>query len=192
MVKKGKDLTQIRWHARGGQGAKTAADFVTRVAISKGKYSQAFPEYGPERAGAPMKSYTRISSEPIKLHSAVYKPDIVVVLDPSLIEIANVSEGLEEDGVMLVNTTLAPDEAISTYKLEGIEVHTVDATRIALDTIGRNIPNTPMVGALLKISGILELDDTLETLKKSFGKKFGEDIIKKNLSAVKRAYEEVK
>ena len=186
------DLTQIRWHARGGQGAKTASDFVTRVAVKEGKYSQAFPEYGPERAGAPMRSYTRISSAPIRQHSAIYNPDIVIVLDPTLLETADLSEGLVDGGTMLINTTTAVDEVKTTYKLDKFNVHTIDATRIAMDTIGRNIPNTPMIGALVKISGLLDLDDVLETLRESFSKKFGEDVIQKNLSAIKRAYEEVK
>jgi len=188
---KDNNLTQIRWHARGGQGAKTASDFVTRVAVKEGKYSQAFPEYGPERAGAPMRSYTRISSSPIRQHSAIYNPDIVVVLDPTLMETADLAEGLVDGGTILINTTVDAGQAKAAYKLEKFDVHTVNATKIALDTIGRNIPNTPMVGALVKISGILKIDDVLETLRESFSKKFGEDVIQKNLSAIERAYEEV-
>ncbi len=192
MAKTDNDLMQIRWHARGGQGAKTAADVVTQGAIRAGKYCQGFPEYGPERAGPPIRCYNRISTAPIKLHSAIYKPDMVVVLDSTLLEAEDLSKGLLEGGLMLINTTLTPEEAKAKFNLEGADVHTVDATSIALDTIGRNIPNMPMVGALVKVSGILNMDDVLEMLKESFAKKFGKEIIEKNLSAIKRAYEEVK
>ena len=190
-MKTNTDLTQIRWHARGGQGAKTASDFMARVAINEGKYSQAFPEYGPERAGAPMRSYTRISSAPIRLHSAVYKPDIVVVLDPSLMEAENLAAGLAEGGTILINTTIGTKAATSKYALEKFEVHTIDATKIALDNIGRNIPNMPMVGALVKVSGMVDLDEVLKTLRESFSKKFTEEIIEKNLNAISTAYAEI-
>jgi pyruvate ferredoxin oxidoreductase gamma subunit len=186
------ELIQMRWHSRGGQGAKTAADFFTQVAISEGKYSQAFPEYGPERSGAPMRSYTRVSSEPIKLHSAVYTPNTVIILDPTLIGTVDVLEGLSEDGAVIINTRLSPGEARKEFNVSGRKVHTIDATGIALDELGRNIPNMPMVGALVKVTGLVQLDNVIEGLRKTFSGKFGKEVVEKNVKAINRAYEEVK
>jgi len=192
MPEKVEDLVQMRWHSRGGQGAKTAADFFTQVAISEGKYSQAFPEYGPERSGAPMRSYTRVSSKPIKLHSAVYNPDAVIILDPTLIATADVWDGLSEGGTIIINTHLTPQEARKEFNIRGYTVFTIDATTIALDELGRNIPNMPMVGALVKVSGLVELDHVIEGLRKTFTGKFGKEVVEKNLRAINRAYKEVK
>jgi len=191
MVEKAQ-MVQMRWHSRGGQGAKTAADFFTQVAISEGKYSQAFPEYGPERSGAPMRSYTRMSSEAIKLHSAVYEPDVVVIVDPTLIGPVNVLEGLSKQGTVLINTQLSPEEARKQYGIQGYKVYTIDATTIALQTLGRPIPNMPMVGALVKATGLVKLDHVIEGLRQSFSGKFGKDVVEKNVKAINRAYEEVK
>ncbi len=185
-------LIQMRWHSRGGQGAKTAADFFTQVAISEGKYSQAFPEYGPERSGAPMRSYTRVSSEPIKLHSAVYVPNILIIVDPTLIGPVNVLEGLPEDGIIIINTKLAPAEARQEFGIEGYNLFTIDATGIALDELKRNIPNMPMVGALVKVTDLVQLDNVIEGLRKTFSGKFGEEVVEKNVNAINRAYKEVK
>jgi pyruvate ferredoxin oxidoreductase gamma subunit len=191
MVERGQ-MVQMRWHSRGGQGAKTAADFFTQVAISEGKYSQAFPEYGPERSGAPMRSYTRVSSEPIKLHSAVYEPNIVAIVDPTLIGPVNVLEGLLEEGIILINTQLSPQEARKLYGIQGHKLYTIDATTIALQELGRPIPNMPMVGALVKITGLVKLDHVIGGLRQSFSGKFGKDVVEKNVKAINRAYEEVK
>ncbi len=185
-------VIQMRWHSRGGQGAKTAADFFTQVAISEGKYSQAFPEYGPERSGAPMRSYTRVSSQPIKLHSAVYTPDAVIIVDPTLIGAVDVFEGLSDDGIILINTSLSPDEARKQYNIRGYRVCTIDGTGIALAELKRNIPNMPMVGALVKITGLVKLENVVEGLKKTFSGKFGKEVVEKNLRTINRAYEEVK
>ncbi len=191
MVERGQ-MVQMRWHSRGGQGAKTAADFFTQVAISEGKYSQAFPEYGPERSGAPMRSYTRVSSEPIKLHSAVYEPNIVAIVDPTLIGPVNVLEGLLEEGIILINTQLSPQEARKLYGIQGHKLYTIDATTIALQELGRPIPNMPMVGALVKVTGLVKLDHVIGGLRQSFSGKFGKDVVEKNVKAINRAYEEVK
>jgi pyruvate ferredoxin oxidoreductase gamma subunit len=192
MPEKQQDMVQMRWHSRGGQGAKTAADFFTQVAISEGKYSQAFPEYGPERSGAPMRSYTRVSSEPIKLHSAVYTPDTVIILDATLIGTVNAWEGLSENGTIIINTPLSPQDARKQFNIPGYRVLTVDATRISLDELGRNIPNMPMVGALVKATGLVNLDNVIEGLRKTFSGKFGKEVVEKNVRAINRAYEEVK
>ncbi len=186
------DMIQMRWHSRGGQGAKTAADFFTQVAIAEGKYSQAFPEYGPERSGAPMRSYTRLSSNPIKLHSAVYAPNVLIIVDPTLFGPVNLLEGLTHDGVIIINTHFTPEEARKQYAIQGYRVYTVDATRISLDELGRPIPNMPMVGALVKATALVQLDNVIEGLRRSFSGKFGKEVVEKNIRAINRAYEEVK
>jgi pyruvate ferredoxin oxidoreductase gamma subunit len=184
-----KNLTEIRWHGRGGQGVKTACEFVAAVAIHEGKFSQGFPEYGPERSGAPMKGFTRISSEKIMEHCAVYNPDLVLVLDESLIGSEDVCEGLKDGGTIIINTR-NPGKAFSEQCRSA--VWTVDATKIALEEIGRPIPNMPMVGALLRVSRLLDLDALCEDVKSEFSKKFDQKTIEGNLRAIRRAYAEVK
>lgn len=184
-----KNLTEIRWHGRGGQGVKTACEFVAAVAINEGKFSQGFPEYGPERSGAPMKGFTRISSEKIREHCSVYHPGVVLVLDESLVGPEDVCEGLGAGGVIIINTK----QSAAAFK--GVcagTVWTVDATGIALAEIGRPIPNMPMVGALIKVTGILDLEALLEDVKSEFSKKFDAKTIEGNLRAIRRAYAEVK
>jgi len=185
-------LTEIRWHARGGQGAKTAATFLAEAAIGDGKYSQGFPDYGPERMGAPMRGFTRISDHPIRLHSAIDEPDTVVVLDDTLLDTVNVCEGLAEDGILIVNTNKDPKAIRGKLKWSGKKLFLIDASQIALEEMGRPIPNTPMLGALVKVSGTLSLDVLLEDIKKKFSKKFKAQVVEGNLKAIKRAYEEVK
>lgn len=184
---------EIRWHGRGGQGAVTAAKFLAEVALTKDFYFQAFPEYGAERMGAPIQAFTRISDAPIYIRSAVEKPNVIVVLDPTLIGAVNILEGLKNDTLILVNTPMPPAEVKKMLGLEGKNnrVFTVDATRIALETIGRPIPNTPLVGALVKATGLFQLEEVIEGLRVSFGKKFSEEVIEGNIAAIKRAYEEV-
>ena len=184
-------MTEIRWHARGGQGAKTAATLIAAVALEEGKFSQGFPDYGPEREGAPMRGYTRISDSPVRVHSAIYHPDIVIVLDPSLIEAVDVAEGMKEGGIVLVNSPNTPSEVRKQLGLDGGKVYTVDASRIARDEIGRAIPNTPMMGALIKIMPILKLDTILADVEKKFKSK-GDKIVQGNFRAIRRAFEEVK
>jgi len=189
------NLIEIRWHGRGGQGAKTAALLLGDAALASGKYIQAFPEYGPERMGAPVASFNRISPNPILLHSGVINPDIVVVLDPTLIESVNVTEGINEGGVLIVNTERAPKEIKSDCKImPGIKVFTVDASKISTETIGKDIPNTPMLGALIKATGILDFKEMLEDMKHKLEKKFKSkpEVIEGNLKAIERAYAEVK
>lgn len=187
-----KKLTEVRWHGRAGQGAKTAALLIAESALSEGKYIQGFPEYGPERQGAPMKAYTRISDSPIHIHSGVTNPDAVVVLDSSLLDVVDVTEGLPEEGVILVNTDEDPGKIRKKLNLSNGKVYTVNATSISLDILGRNLPNMPMVGALIKALPLLSLDTLLEGVKKKFGKKFSSKIVEGNISAIRKAYEEVK
>lgn len=185
------NMTEIRWHARGGQGAKTAATLVAAVALQEGKYGQGFPYYGPERMGAPMQGFTRISDKPITVHSNIYTPDVVVVLDPTLLDAVDVCEGLVESGILLVNTSAAPAVVRKKLGLIGRKVFTVDATQISIDEIGRPIPNTPMMGALAKALPVVKLDTIVDDIKHKFGR-MGEAIVSGNVRAVQRAYEEVK
>ncbi|HCG99846.1 MAG: pyruvate synthase [Candidatus Aquicultor primus] len=185
-------LTEIRWHARGGQGAVTAAKLLAETALSQGRYFQAFPEYGPERMGAPIQAFTRISSEPIHIRSSIANPEIVVVLDPTLLKAVDVTSGMHEDGVLIVNTDDEPKAIRKAMGLKGRTIFTVNATRIAQETIGRPIPNTPMMGALVKATDMMPIENLTDYVRKSFGKKFSEEIIEGNVRAVERAYAEVK
>jgi len=184
-------LTEIRWHGRGGQGAVTAAKMVAEVALGQHKYFQAFPEYGPERSGAPIVAFTRISDAPIQIFSGVENPQIVAVLDPSLLTIVDVAKGAPDDAVVLVNSDLAPAKLRAKSKLQGRRLYTVAATKIAVETIGRAIPNTPMVGALVRITGLFPLDSVVEFMRADFGKKFPPRVVEGNITALTRAYEEV-
>ncbi len=185
-------LLEIRWHGRGGQGAKTAAAMVAEVAVDAGKYAQAAPEYGAEREGAPIRAYTRISDRPIRVHDAIYYPDIVMVLDDTLLVSQNVGSGLSEDGILLVNTAKSPAEVRKLLGLKGGKIYTIDATTIALEEIKRPIPNTVMTGALCKVTGVVEADHIKEDIDKKLGGKLSEDMLKGNYRAVERAFEEVK
>lgn len=188
------NFTEIRWHGRGGQGAKTAAELLAEAAGAAGKYIQGFPEYGPERMGAPVLAFNRISDEPIKLHCHVSKPGIVVVLDPTLVGKVAVTDGLPEDGMILINTNRSPEEMRRLLGIERGKVFTVDATQIALETIGRAIPNTPMLGALIRVSGLLDFDSFMTHTREELEKKFKRrrEVIEGNLEAIERAYREVK
>ena len=191
-----KEILEIRWHGRGGQGAKTAALLFGEAALETGMYIQAFPEYGPERTGAPVSSYNRLSKKPIRIHSGIETPDIVLVLDPTLIGKVDVTAGLKDDGVIIVNTKRPPSEIRNMLGVkDSVKVYTVDAYGIALETIGKAIPNTPMLGSLIKATGILNFDHLLESVRKKLGVKFrgkGAEIVDKNIQAIKKAYEETK
>ncbi len=186
-------VLEIRWHGRGGQGAKTAANLLAEAASASGAYIQAFPEYGPERMGAPVASFNRISSTPIRIRSAVAEPDVVVVLDATLVRSVRIADGLTEDAVVVVNTDKEPAAMREQLGLEGRHIFTVDANRIAMDTLGRPIPNTPMLGAVIRATGVLEYDLFIESMKKELEKKFGSrpEIVEGNLKAIERAYKEV-
>lgn len=188
------DIIEIRWHGRGGQGAKTASLLFGDAALDSGMYIQAFPEYGPERMGAPVASFNRLSKKPITLHCSITNPSIVVVLDPTLIGKVNVSEGLPSDGAIIVNTTLSPDETRKNLGLKGGKVYAVDASGISKKEIGREMPNTPMLGALLKVSTLFDFNQTIKEVESKLNKKFKNkpEIVAGNITAIKRAYEEVK
>lgn len=185
------ELTEIRWHGRGGQGVVTAGKMLAQVALNSGQYFQAFPDYGPERAGAPIRAFTRVSAEPIHKHCQIQRPDIVLVLDPTLLEAVDVADGLKEDGVLLVNTEESPAKVRQMVGFQTGKVFTVDATKIALETLGREITNTPMLGAFVKATGILTVDDLIGQTRKQFGDKFGIEVVNRNVEAIKRAADEV-
>lgn len=187
-------MVEIRWHGRGGQGAKTAALLLADSAMSAGKFIQAFPEYGPERMGAPVQSFDRLSNEPITLHCGITSPDIVAVLDPTLMATVDVTAGLPDNGVIIINTASSPAEMRKEMGLSGKKIFTIDASGISKETLGREIPNTPMLGALVKVSGLLKIENVLEDTKKKLEKKFRTkpELIEGNILAIKRAYEEVK
>jgi len=187
------DIVEIRWHGRGGQGTVTAAKVLADACLSGGRYVQAFPEYGPERSGAPLRAYNRVSSRELRMHCPVLHPQVVSVVDATLLDSINVAEGAKEDAVFVVNTTRDPME-IRTKLNAGPKqkIFTVDATKIANDCIGRALPNSPMLGAICKITGLVTLEHLLEDVRKSFGKKFSQQIIEGNLEATRRGYEEVK
>ena len=185
-------LTEIRWHARAGQGAVPAAKLVAETALAADQYLQAMPEYGPERMGAPIKAFTRISSAPIEIHCNIENPDVVIVLDDSLLDIVDVAEGLVEGGVIIVNTCTPPAQVRAALDIPAsAKVACVDASGIALDTIKRDIPNTPMVGALIKVAGVIDIDGFKGLLAKNLSKKFGQEMIDANFAAVDRAFKEV-
>jgi pyruvate ferredoxin oxidoreductase gamma subunit len=187
----GKTL-EIRWHGRGGQGAKTGAFLLAESMIEQGKYAQGFPDYGPERMGAPIRGYNRISDDPIRVHSGVESPDIVVVLDATLIATGTITAGLKPESVVIVNSHESPEEIKKQLGVDGNNVFTVDATGIALAEIGRPIPNTPMIGALLKVTELAELGKMSAILTKKFKGKISDEMVEGNLRALKRAYQEVK
>ncbi|MFH1542396.1 MAG: 2-oxoacid:acceptor oxidoreductase family protein [bacterium] len=188
------NIIEIRWHGRGGQGAKTASLLFADSAMSLGKHIQAFPEYGPERMGAPVQSFNRLSDDPITIHCGITSPMIVVVLDPTLMATVDVAQGLPKDGSLIVNTSKSPQEVRSEINLKDAKVFTVDASAIAQEKIGRNIPNTPMLGALVKVSGLLDFAKMLTNTEAKLKKKFSHkpEIIKGNMEAIKAAHDSVK
>ena len=189
-----KDLIEIRWHGRGGQGAKTASLLLADAAFNTGKYIQGFPEYGPERMGAPITAYNRISNKPIRIHSNIYEPDYVVVVDDSLLEAVDVTAGLKPDGAIVINTTKSGKELKTLLNGYTGDVYTIDARKISLETLGKYFPNTPMLAAIVKVSGIMDeqafLDDMVGSFKHKFAKK--PEVIDGNMAALKRALTEIK
>jgi pyruvate ferredoxin oxidoreductase gamma subunit len=177
-------LLEIRWHGRGGLGAVTSAELVARAAISEGKYAQSFPSFGPERRGAPVLAFLRVSDESIKTRTVIYAPDIVAVLDPGLLRAVDVTSGLKENGKLIINSRKSPEELKSEFGYKW-PVAAVNATKIARETIGLPIANTAMIGALLKVTEIVKMDSLVAQLQERFGPR-----AKANIEAVKRAYNE--
>ena len=183
-------FVEVRWHGRGGQGVVTASELLAGAALAEGKYLQAFPEFGPERMGAPIRAFTRIADEPIEIHSHVYTPDVVVVLDPTLLGNPMITEGLSDEGKLIVNYPGTADEVRKTTKFMG-RIYVIDATKIAMETIGRPIANTCCVGALVKVTGLVTMDQVEAQIRRMLQAKIGEKATEANIQALKRAHEEV-
>jgi len=191
MADTGKKMLEIRWHGRGGQGAVTASKVLAESAMSLGKFIQAFPEYGSERQGAPVKSFTRISDTKIRQYNQVTAPDVVIVLDPTLLDAVDVTEGLSDDGILIINTQSKPAEVRQKMNLKGRKLFTVDATGISLRNLGKAIPNTPMIGAFIGATKMLDPTGVAEDFRKKFRTKFKTEILEGNVQAILDAYQEV-
>ena len=187
------DLIEIRWHGRGGQGAKTASLLLADAAFNTGKYIQGFPEYGPERMGAPITAYNRISTKPITIHSNIYEPDYVVVVDDSLLECVDVTAGLKTTGAIVINTT--KDAEYLRQQLKGYEgeIYKIDARKISIEALGKYFPNTPMLAAIVKVSKVMTDEDFLNDMQGSFKHKFAKkpEVIEGNMKALEMALKEV-
>lgn len=189
-----KDLIEIRWHGRGGQGAKTASLLLADAAFNTGKYIQGFPEYGPERMGAPITAYNRISTTPIRVHSNIYEPDYVVVVDDTLLSAVDVTAGLKEDGAIVINTTKTAEEIKPLLNGYNGKVYAIDAKTISEEALGRYFPNTPMLAAIVKVTGIMPEEDFIKDMEGSFKHKFAKkpEVIDGNMKALKMSLKEVK
>lgn len=187
------NLIEIRWHGRGGQGAKTASLLLADAAFNTGKYIQGFPEYGPERMGAPITAYNRISDKPITVHSNIYEPDYVVVVDDTLLDVVPVTDGLKETGAIVINTTKSPETIKKSLNGYAGAVYTIDARKISIETLGKYFPNTPMLAAIVKVSKIMTDEAFLEDMKGSFKHKFAKkpEVIEGNMKALEMALKEV-
>jgi len=184
-----KTMMEFRWHGRGGQGAWTASELLARTALDEGKYIQSFPEFGPERMGAPVTAFTRISSEPIRLHCQIYEPDVAIVLDNTLLKSVPVAAGLNsEDDILIINSAEEPRVLKEKLKITKIKVWTVPATEISIRILGAPITNTALLGCVAKATGIVTLEGILKTLKG----RFRADLAEKNFAVVNEAYKEAK
>ena len=181
-------ILEVRWHGRGGQGAWTASELLARAAIHEGKYIQSFPEFGPERMGAPVAAFTRISEKTIKIHCAVYNPDVVAVLDPTLLKTVPVTKGINDEGIVIVNSNTTPADMRRTLKMDKGKIFTLSATEIALKILGRPITNTAMLGGVAQVTGMVKR----ESIEKVIEKRFKPTIAERNIAVIKEAYKEVK
>lgn len=188
-----KEMIEIRWHGRGGQGAKTASLLLADAAFNTGKYVQGFPEYGPERMGAPITAYNRISERRNTVHSNIYDPDYVVVVDETLLSAVDVTKGLKADGAIIINTPKTPEEVRPMLRGYAGKVCTIDARKISEEILGKNFPNTPMLAAVVKVSGVVEQNAFVKDMEESFKHKFASkpQVIDGNLKVLKRSMEEV-
>ena len=187
-------MIEIRWHGRGGQGAKTASLLLADAAFNTGKYIQGFPEYGPERMGAPLTAYNRISDTPIRIHSNIYEPDYVVVVDDTLLESVDVTAGLKETGAIVINTTKPEDYLRKALKGYKGDIYTIDARKISEEALGKYFPNTPMLAAIIKVAKIMTDEELLADMEGSFKHKFAKkpEVIDGNMKALEMALKEVK
>ena len=186
-------MVEIRWHGRGGQGAKTASLLLADVAFSSGMYVQGFPEYGPERMGAPITAYNRIGNEPIRVHSNIYEPNFVVVLDETLIKAIEVEKGLKEGGAIIVNSERSPEELRAELRGYTGRLYTCNARKISEECLGKYFPNTPMLGAVVKVSELIPEAEFIKNMEESFKHKFSTkpQVLEGNMCALKRSMDEV-
>lgn len=187
-------LVEIRWHGRGGQGAKTASLLLAEAAFNTGMYIQGFPEYGPERMGAPITAYNRLSTDPLTVHSNIYEPDYVVVVDETLLKTVNCTAGLKREGAIVINSKKSPEEIRGELKGYEGNVYTIDARTISEETLGAYFPNTPMLAAIVKVSQVMPEEKFVGDMEGSFKHKFASkpQVIDKNMAALKRSLQEVK
>jgi pyruvate ferredoxin oxidoreductase gamma subunit len=183
-------MIEIRWHGRGGQGAKTAALLLADAAFAKGYYVQGFPEYGPERMGAPITAYNRLSEHPIRIHSNIYEPDMVVVVDETLLKAVDVTAGLKKGGKLLINTNSQPESVLSAFPDFDGEIYVIDAIDISIRAMGKNLPNTPLLSAVVKLAGIMSQEDFQKNMQDAFEEKFAvkPEVIEGNMNALKEAW----
>jgi len=185
------DTIEVRWHGRGGQGTVTACKVFADACLNGGRYVQAFPEYGPERAGAPIRAYNRVSERELRGHYPVIRPNIVVVVDATLLDSIDVTEGAPDDAAFIVNCCAkSGDIRKRIHAGPNQRIVAVDATHISIETIGRPMPNAPLIGCIARVSGILSLQDALDDIQKNFSKKFSRKIVDGNLEATRRGFEE--
>lgn len=182
------EIYQIRIHSRGGQGAKTAAQIIAEAVIEEGEFAQAFSEYGPERSGAPMKTFLRISKKPIIIHCDVESPDMVVVLDPSLLLNVDVADGLASGGIVVINTCDSAENIKSKLSKKNCKVYTIDAKGIAMRIIGRDLPNTAIMGAIMKLVPLIPYKHAIEETREMFKRKLTEEMVEKNIEALEEGY----
>ncbi|ANQ53444.1 pyruvate synthase [Thermosipho sp. 1063] len=182
---------EIRWHARAGQGAKSASQMLAEAALEMGKYVQSFPEYGAERTGAPMKAFNRVSDDPITVHSSVDNPDVVIIIDDTMLGQPMLVDGTDENTVFIVNTVKTIEYVREKLDTKG-KVCTIAATDIALEELKRGIPNTVMLGAIAKVTGVITIESAEKRIRKTFSKKFSEELVEANVRALRRGFEEVK
>lgn len=182
---------EIRWHGRGGQGAKTAALLLADVAFKTGQYVQGFPEYGPERMGAPITAYNRISREKIRVHSNIYTPDLVVVVDETLLHSVDVTAGLKEDGAIIINTAKSREEILPLLNGYKGGVYTIDARKISMEALGRNFPNSPMLAAAVAVSGVMGRKEFIKEMHASYEHKFAKkpEVIEGNMKALTMTFD---
>jgi 2-oxoacid:acceptor oxidoreductase gamma subunit (pyruvate/2-ketoisovalerate family) len=182
------ELQEVRWHGRGGQGAWTASELLAKAAIIEGKHVQSFPEFGPERMGAPLAAYTRISNGPIRVHCSVYEPNVVVILDPTLLRSVNVTQGIVEDGDIVINTKDSPSAIKEKIEVTSQKIWTVPATDIAIKILNAPITNTAVLGAATRAASLVNL----ESIQKAIRERFREELAERNIAVIKEAYEQVK
>ena len=188
------NIYQIKFHSRGGQGVKTATQILAEAAIDEGKFAQAFSEYGPERSGAPMKCFLRISDKPIRIHSEIQNPDLIFIVDPTLVDLAikENEQNVKLSNIYIINTSDSAEKLKRRFKNKNLKIYTFDATKIALHKLGKNIPNMPVAGAVVKLSKIVSIDSVIKRLKGRFEKKLGKELTEKNVEALKQGYQEIR